>query len=323
MVVACGHKTTTSTKRGSSGKTLEVLLVADKETYSGDTKNLIDSLFRRPQVGMPQVEPIFDLVNIPVSSFRNTEMFQAHRNVILCDINPDNPNKVYFHTDQYAEPQVIFDFAVTDRAKLEELLKKYEKRIIEDIYKTEHRRMYKVFKSIEGVEIREAIKKQFGFSMIFSNEFEIAKPNNPEPDFMWIRKEAKDFGIGVLIHVAPYNNPKQFEEATILDKLDTLMRHHVPCSAPESYMGTERRLDFTTQPIDFENTSYCLETRGCWRAFGDFMGGPFVTYTLTSPDNKQLITLTGYVYYPSGRLKNLSKRDLLMQLEGICHTLKF
>ena len=111
MVVACGHKTTTSTKRGSSGKTLEVLLVADKETYSGDTKNLIDSLFRRPQVGMPQVEPIFDLVNIPVSSFRNTEMFQAHRNVILCDINPDNPNKVYFHTDQHAEPQVVFDCA--------------------------------------------------------------------------------------------------------------------------------------------------------------------------------------------------------------------
>ena len=88
MVVACGHKTTTSTKRGSSGKTLEVLLVADKETYSGDTKNLIDSLFRRPQAGMPQIEPIFDLVNIPVSSFRNTEMFQVHRNVIICDIKP-------------------------------------------------------------------------------------------------------------------------------------------------------------------------------------------------------------------------------------------
>lgn len=323
MVVACGHKTTTSTKRGSSGKTLEVLLVADKETYSGDTKNLIDSLFRRPQAGMPQIEPIFDLVNIPVSSFRNTEMFQVHRNVIICDINPENPNKVYFHTDQHAEPQVVFDFAVTDRNKLEELLKKYEKRIIEDIYATEHRRMYNVFKAIEGVEIREAIKKQFGFSMIFSNEFEIAKPNNPEPDFMWIRKETKDFGIGVLIHVAPYNSQKQFEESVILNNLDTLMRHHVPCSAPESYMGTERRLDFTTQPVKFENNSYCIETRGCWRAFGDFMGGPFVTYTLASPDNNQIVTLTGYVYYPSGRIKNLSKRDLLMQVEGICHTLKF
>ncbi|MBP9991096.1 MAG: DUF4837 family protein [Bacteroidales bacterium] len=323
MLAACGPQTTTSTKKGSSGKTLEVLLVADKETYSGETKELIDSLFQRPQDGMPQMEPIFDLVNIPVSSFRNTEMFQAHRNVIICDINPKNPNKVFFHTDQYAAPQVIFDFAVTDRAKLEELLQKYEKRILEDIYKTEHRRMYKVFKSIEDVEIRETIKKQFGFSMIFSNEFEIAKPNNPSPDFMWIRKEAKDFGIGVLIQVSPYTDQKQFEEAVILDNLDTMMRHHVPTSAPGSYMGTERRLDFHSQPVTFEDASYCLETRGCWRSFGDFMGGPFVTYTLSSPDNTQLITLTGYVYYPSGRLKNLSKRDLLMQVEGICHTFKY
>lgn len=183
--------------------------------------------------------------------------------------------------------------------------------------------MYKVFKSIEDVEIRETIKKQFGFSMIFSNEFEIAKPNNPSPDFMWIRKEAKDFGIGVLIQVSPYTDQKQFEEAVILDNLDTMMRHHVPTSAPGSYMGTERRLDFHSQPVTFEDASYCLETRGCWRSFGDFMGGPFVTYTLSSPDNTQLITLTGYVYYPSGRLKNLSKRDLLMQVEGICHTFKY
>ena len=68
---------------------------------------------------------------------------------------------------------------------------------------------------------------------------------------------------------------------------------------------------------------YCVETRGCWRTEGDFMGGPFVNYVVLSPDNKQVVMLTGYIYYPSGRIKTLSKRDLLMQAEGICHSLRF
>ena len=33
-------------KRSSSGKTCEVLLAADRGTYSGDTKVLIDSILR-------------------------------------------------------------------------------------------------------------------------------------------------------------------------------------------------------------------------------------------------------------------------------------
>lgn len=323
MVAACGRQTAESQKKGSSGKTLEVLLVADKNIYNGDTKELIDSLFRRPQLGMMQVEPIFDVVNIPVSSYKNSEMFRVHRNVILCDVNPENPNKVYKHVDQFAAPQIVYDFVVKDRATLNEFIEKYQQRIIDDIYETEHRRMYKVFKSNENTDIRVALKKQIGIELTAPTEFVTANPNNPTPDFAWIRKETKDFGIGVLIHTTPYQNQNQFTQDNILDTLDTLMRHHVPCSVADSYMGTERRLDSYTKTVTIGASPYAVETRGCWRAFGDFMGGPYVNYTLLSPDKKQVITLTGYVYYPSDRIKNMSKRDLLMQVEGICHSVVF
>lgn len=313
-------------KKGSSGKTLEMLVVANKDVYRGSTKELIDSLFNRPQECLPQPESMFDIVNIPVTSYENTEMFRVHRNILLLDVNPSNPDKVYMHIDEYAAPQVVFDFAAKDAESLEALLRKYEQSILQQFYRAEHRRVYKAFKGMCGYEINEAVKRQFGFDMMFSNEFSIAKQAT---DFAWIRKEAKDFGIGVLIDVRSYDSRNVFDEQVILDHLDTIMHRHVPSSAPDSYMGLERRRDeqgqylapIVSRQVDFDGSSYCVETRGCWRSFGDFMGGPFVAYTLLTPDQKRVVTLTGYVYCP--RNKPWTKRDLLMQVEGICHSLRF
>ena len=107
-----------SQKRGSSGKTLELLVVADQDVYRGDTKELVDSLFGRPQDCLPQPESMFTVINIPMSSYRNTEMFRTHRNIVLLDVNPENSGKVYMHIDDYAAPQVVFDFARKDKESL-------------------------------------------------------------------------------------------------------------------------------------------------------------------------------------------------------------
>ena len=48
------------------------------------------------------------------------------------------------------------------------------------------------------------------------------------------------------------------------------------------------------------------------------MGGPFVSYTLLSPDGTQLVELTGFVYCP-----RFDKRDYLMQVDGICRSIKW
>ena len=313
-------------KKGSSGKTLELMVVADKNVYCGETKELIDSIFARPQVALPQNESMFDIVNIPMSSYQTTEMFQVHRNILIIDINPQNPNKVYMHIDEKAAPQVIFDFAVKDIASLREQLLKFEDRILKEFYAAEHRRVIKAFKGMSHYDLNKEIRDQFGFGLKFSNEFSMALKDK---NFAWVRKEAKDFGIGVLVDVFPYESQQAFDEQHILDRMDTVMKRHVAASAPNSYMGIERRLDEHSQyllpivckQVDFNGSDYCIETRGCWRTYGDFMGGPFVSYTLLSPDKKNVIMLTGYVYCP--RNKPWTKRDLLMQVESICWSLEF
>ena len=302
-------------KKSSSGKTCELLLAADKNVYYGENKELIDSIFREIQPGLPQAEPRFDVVNVPVSSLHNTQMFQMHRNIVLCDVAEGNPDKVYISHDKWASPQVMVDIAASSDSALRSLLRRYEGRIKDNIYQAEHQRIINAFYNIRNVDLMKHVQEKFGFTMTFSEDFRCVAE---DADFAWIRKETKDFGLGILIHTMPYRDEEQFSIEKIDNRLDTLMRRHVPGPAEGSYMGTERRIDIEHRKVDYEGSPYCIETRGLWRVFGDFMGGPFVTYTILSPDRRQLVEVTGYVYCP-----RFDKRDYLMQVEGICNSVRW
>lgn len=316
LFVACGGRQNEALKKkSSSGKTLEVLLVANKGQYYGMTRDLIDSIFRQPQDCLPQPEPRFDVVNIPVSSLHNAQMFRMHRNIILCELKADNPDKVYIERDKWASPQVVVGIEAKSEASLRDLLRKYEHRIVEAIYEAEHQRIINAFYNIRNVELMNRIKEKFGFELTVSEDFMWASEDD---GFVWIRKETKDFSLGVLVNVTPYRNEDQFTPEKIYNRLDTIMRRHVPGPAEGSYMCTERRVEPVTRKVDYEGSDYCIETHGLWRLQGDFMGGPYVNYSMLSPDGKNIIDLVGFVYCP-----RFNKRDYLMQVEGICNSLKW
>lgn len=303
------------TKRSSSGKTCEVLVAADKGHYSGATRALLDSLLLEPQSGLPQPEARFSVVNVPVSSLHNTQMFKMHRNIIICDIKAGNPDKLYIHHNMWSEPQVVVDIAASSEEQLRAMLRKHAALILEEIYRTEYDRMGRVFFKDRNVDLMNRVKKKYGFSLTLPQEFSWAKEDG---DFLWLRKETKDFGLGVFVNVMPYRDEVQFDSVKILNRLDTMLRREVPGPAEGSYMGTERRVEPTRRRVDFDGSKYCIETRGLWRTFGDFMGGPFVSYCLLSPDGTQVVEVMGYVYCP-----RFDKRDYLMQVDGICRSIKW
>ena len=176
-------------KRSSSGKTCEVLIAADKGLYTGATLALIDSIFRAPQEGLPQDEPRFDVINVPVSSLHNTQMFKMHRNIVICDVKSGNPDKFYIHHDQWAEPQTVIDVAASSEASLCTMIRKHAGRIIEEIYRDEYRRMDNAFYKDRNVELMQRVKDKYGFSITLPKEFSWAKDDG---DFVWLRKETKD-----------------------------------------------------------------------------------------------------------------------------------
>ena len=327
LLLGCGGQSKNKNgKRGSSGKTLELMVVADKDVYTGTVKALVDSLFGDFQPCLPQPEKRFDIVQVPKSSFESVDMFRVHRNVLLLDIAPGNNNKVYHHKDKYAAPQVIFDIAAKDMHSLDSLLHIYRPTIISEMYEAEHKRVWKAYNGEKGIETEQAVKDKLGIGLTLSQNYGIARLDE---NFGWVRIEAKDFGMGLVVTKSDYKDRGQLEGERLLDSIDAVM-NRIPGPSEGSYMGIERRRDekngeylmeISSRVVQFPTGTYCVETRGCWRLFGNFMGGPFVNYALLSPDNKQILMLTGYVYCP--RNKPYTKRDLLMQLESVCYSATF
>jgi hypothetical protein len=66
------------------------------------------------------------------------------------------------------------------------------------------------------------------------------------------------------------------------------------------------------------NKSYAIETRGLWKTESDFMGGPFINYTVVDTARNRIVAFDGYVYYP-----NKDKRNYIRQLEAIIRNAAF
>ena len=180
--------------------------------------------------------------------------------------------------------------------------------------KCEHARIQKIFHGVENYDLIQKIRDNFGFELTVANDYYLC---NMKSDFAWLRKETKDFSIGIIIRTMPYKKTSIFEQATILSTLDSTMKL-IPGPLDSTYMSTERRVDAKTKRVEF-NSNYCVETRGLWRLQGKYcLGGPYVNYTLLAPDGENIIMLTGYVQAPGK-----DKRDHLMVAESICYTLKF
>ena len=317
IMAGCAHNNSNPTgKQSSSGKTQEVILAIDKHYYVGEAQHVLDSLLRTTQEGLPQPEPLFSVVVIPTSSLKNTQMFQMQRNIVFCDIDTANAGKLYIHRDQWAAPQVVIDIAAKSPADLQRLVRLHAQRIVDELFNAEHRRIEKAFYANRNTELMSEMRHQLGFQLTLPNDFQVAKKDD---GLMWVRKETKDFSLNILMHTEPYKEQRQFASTRVLNRYDTLMRRNMPGPIEGSYLGTERRLDIQQRIVNVKESAHSLESRGLWRTFGDFNGGSFVAYSLLSPDKRTVADIIAMVYCP--RSDKYSKRDLLMQLEGICHSI--
>ena len=82
-------------------------------------------------------------------------------------------------------------------------------------------------------------------------------------------------------------------------------------------MLTESQYDPVTKKVNIAGKS-AIETRGLWIVKDDFMGGPFLSYTIIDKTNHRILIIEGFSYAPSSK-----KRDFVFELEAILKTISF
>ena len=302
-------------KDRSAGGTSEILVVTqNEEQWSGMIGDTIRAFFLQAQYGLPQPEACNKLAQINVSGFN--DMFKKHKCILLVEINPNLKEPVVeTGEDLWAAPQRVVKIVAPNRASWCETFSK-QKEAYKIMYdQVERARILSILRPSNDVKITQRIKEKLGFDMIVPSGFFISKD---EPDFMWIRKELEKNSFGIFIYTTPYKDTIQLERDNLVTLRDRMMQRYVPGPADGSFMTTEK--EFVPPVVNYISTfptGFAAEMRGMWCLVGDYMAGPFVSYTF--PDNRtgNLVTLEGYIYYP-----NHDKRDDLLQVQSLLYSVK-
>ncbi len=298
----------------STGKTLEILVVTNnKAQWNGVIGETIKTFFGQEQNGLPQSEPLFSMFNLPEEAF--IRMYQPNRDILIINISDKvSQAQIENKKDLWASPQRVIKISAPDNETFLKLFEENKTGIMELFNQVERERMISAFKSAENVKIKNALLEKFNFSLVVPSAYKMAVQDS---NFMWIRKESLKDSQALLIYSYPYTSKNSFDNEIIINIRNQITRRYILGPSDGSYMKVaDEYIIPTSKEINF-NGIFATETRGLWETEGDYMGGPFLSYTLVDETSNRVITLDSYVYAPSQ-----DKRDLLKQLEAILYSFK-
>lgn len=95
-----------------SGATNEILVVMNKALWDGPMGDTVKGFFEQPQLGLPQSEPMFDVINLPLANFEKN--VKSHRNVLFVEVSPKvDTTALLFKESPWARTQKLFRLTAT------------------------------------------------------------------------------------------------------------------------------------------------------------------------------------------------------------------
>ncbi len=292
----------------SEGKLNDVSVVVDNSNWKGALGEAIRDVLAAPIYGLPQVEPTFNINQIPPQVF--SDFITRTRTVLKIEL--DKPAGIRFMDNVYAKPQKV----IVISGKKQEVIKILEEnasKIIETFKGIELR--YKQKLTRKSLYNTSVIKEKLGVKIEFQTAYRVAKDDG---SFFWIRKDVPTGTLNLMLYELPYDAIKKNDSVInqIVKIRDSIGKTHIEGPTEGSYMITEYKYTPFHGETILDNKS-TLETKGIWEVQNAFMSGPYINYAIEDKLNNRWVVAEGFAYAPS-----VEKRNYIFELESIIKTIK-
>lgn len=306
-------KTDPSLLPSSTGKYGEVLIVVDTLYENRQTGEAINQIFFKALDGLPQEESQFRASTVSSGGFKS--ILKRSRNILKLNIGSGKKTNIAIKNNVWAKDQLLIQITADSDASAARILTKNLETIRNYFNEEEIARLQRQFKIKREKELMAELTDEYGVQMIVP--FGFVKMSNDENGF-WLKKE-KTVGEhpvlqGVSVYIKNYESDSAFENAEMIRLRNAFTEEHIQGYKEGSFMTVYEGYNPVNQEINL-NGFYSKEYRGLWNMKNDFMGGPFVHYTLVDEKNNRLINLDGFVYAPK-----FNKREYLRELEAMLKT---
>lgn len=327
-------------KHNALGKTNEITVVSDASLWEGPLRDSIEYYFSSAYPVMPQPEPMFDLRHFSVAQLEADVLRRELRTyLVVADLNDDESPAAqmtkkaigeeavrackegsgsgsHLARDRWAQDQLIFFLYGFGPEKLSEAIRdKYSAmatRIREHDLKQVDAATY--LNGINGPLI-DTLTLQLGTGWKIPGDFKLATSKD---GIFWLRSEHPESSHNLIFTRVDYQDESQLSEGYIREFRDSICRRVVRTRTPGSVMYIN---DKDLPLLYYETTigqQYTREMRGVWEMTDDYMGGPFITYLIVSPDQRSLYFIDAWLFAPGKE-----KRDYMQRLEHIVSSIGF
>ncbi|MGB6154062.1 MAG: DUF4837 family protein [Pricia sp.] len=297
----------------SVGAINSMVVVIDNELWKGQVGDSIRSYFAAPVLGMPMVEPIFNIDQIAPKFF--TGSLRNTRSILY--VMKDSVNVAHVKNDMYATPQKVGVIKGATEAEIMKNLASEANQIISAFKDTEIKAAQERFNrslNKEGV-----LQEKFGISLKVPSIYKVGKQ---EDQFVWIDREIQKGTANILVYELPadsFTNDSTLVR-DIIAMRDSIGEQFIPgpdVTGKITHMRTEPAYAPAVFPAEIAGVKG-VEVRGIWDIKNYPMAGPFLTYILNDKANNRKLVLEGFVFAPATQ-----KRDDIFELEAILKTLRF
>lgn len=292
----------------STGRINHVLIVMNDEDWNGKVGDALKTIIAEPVIGLPQDENQFSVTQVDPRTFN--ALFKRNRNILFVGI--DTTSVVYENNDIYSSPQTTLTILAEDKDALIESIESNGDKII-NTFKKNDLVLYqrKVTKDIHDSDNIQTFKS-LGITLKIPFDYKMVEDTG---QFLWYRNS---FARG-LLNIIAYEIPtfgEPYTKESLVSFRDSIGKSFIPGQFDDTYMRTEPNFTPVNKQVELDGMK-AIESRGLWFVEGDFMGGPFLSYTIEDPQNERLIVIEGFSYSPSSK-----KRDVVFELEAILKTVK-
>jgi hypothetical protein len=297
-----------------SGTAGEVLVIMDANYWKGALGDSVKNWFQQPQFGLPQGEPMFNVINVPHAAFKGVML--THRNVLVVNIDPKfKKSSVSLKDEKWSKSQKYFEIDVSDSKSFLDEFNKYKNDIINTFIEADRMRIVEMQSKQADVKLSNEIEKNYNIKIVVPEGYRI---NKDLGNFLWTSLETKVNSRGIILFTEEYLSENQLEQSQIVTLFNEKLKADIPGPLDGSYMALDVEAPMMKTVYQYKNKYYAVEIRGLWTVVNDFMAGPFIINAIVDSERNRVVYVMGYVYAPDEK-----KRNLLRQVEGVLQTLDF
>ena len=306
----------------STGQPYEVVL-------EGDTDKIISEILTEDVPGLPQSEPLCNVINVKRGKTQGS--YQLVRTRIVVDIDKQHKGFSAKTTqDVNASPQTVIHIKAKSTEQLRVML--YDKNgkanknaelLRSIIDKNELKHQASIIQ--QNPVKQQEVKRMFGLNMKIPASLDASKKAK---GFLWLSNNASSGMQNLIIFRLKGNGSAESNAWSYsLGEMNKILKLNMPGETNNIYM------QLVNQGEDTERDENLLHTsRGLWEMKGDAMGGPYLMKVLPMSGGRIMtlhsyhklpgridfrIVVIGFVYAPE-----MKKRNLTKQLEAVLNTIK-